>query len=174
MSYDLDRFCRDCHDILRQAQDDDARARIAANLERLLANPAFVAETWREDTPPGKRELYHDPETGVYVLAHVQRAGKGGQPHSHGDSWAIYGNARGFTDMTEWERVNDAAEDHAELRATDRYRIGPGEVRAYGPGVIHSTAHPEPAWVVRITGGDLDVLPRYRFDPRRDKVLAEA
>jgi hypothetical protein len=56
----------------------------------------------------------------------------------------------------------------------DRYRIGPGEVHAYGPGVIHSTAHPEKAWVIRVTGTDLDTLPRFRFDPRKDRILAEA
>ena len=174
MAYTLEQFCADCHDILKAGADDAARERISRNLERLLGNPDFVAATFREDTPPGREELHHDPETDVYVLAHVQRGGKGGNPHSHGSSWAIYGNARGYTEMTEWRRVNAEGDDHAELEMADRYRIGPGEVHAYGPGVIHSTAHPEKAWVIRVTGTDLDTLPRFRFDPRKDRILAEA
>ncbi len=41
---------------------------------------------------------------------------------------------------------------------TDAYGIGSGQTRGYGPGMIHSTEHPEKCWVIRITGTDLDVL----------------
>jgi hypothetical protein len=101
----------------------------------------------------------------------VQEAGRGGSPHTHGTSWAIYGNARGYTDMTEWRRVNPETDDHAELVPTNKYRLNAGDTHAYAPGVIHSTAHPEKAWVIRVTGTDLDALPRYRFSKRRDKIL---
>ena len=76
--------------------------------------------------------------------------------------------------MTEWRRTNAEDADHAELEVKEKYSIGPGDTKAYGPGMIHSTAHPEKAWVVRITGGDLDHVPRFRFDPRKDKILEEA
>jgi hypothetical protein len=36
--------------------------------------------------------------------------------------------------------------------------------------VIHSTAHPEKAWVIRVTGTDLDALPRYHFR-KQDRIL---
>ena len=88
---------------------------IAEKLSELLKNPAFVSETFTEDTPIGRRELWHDPATDVYVLAHVQEGGKVGKPHSHGASWAIYGTARGVTEMTEWRRVNPASEDNVVL-----------------------------------------------------------
>jgi hypothetical protein len=54
-----------------------------------------------------------------------------------------------------------------------RYCLGPGQTKAYGPGVIHSTAHPEKAWVIRVTGTDLDVLPRYHFG-KQDRILEKA
>ena len=73
--------------------------------------------------------------------------------------------------MTEWERVNDEAEDHAALKQSARYRLGEGEAHAYGPGVIHSTEHAEKAWVIRITGTNLANVPRYRFDPKTDLIL---
>lgn len=175
MAYDLDQFCADTRATL---QSDGALAgklaRIAERLAALIANPAFVASAFAEETPPGHRLLQRDPATDTHVLAHVQRGGKSGMPHSHGTSWAVYGSARGYTDMTEWRRVNPESEPHAVLEAASTYRLDCGRTHAYGPHVIHSTAHPEKAWVIRVTGTDLDHLPRFRFDPRKDKIVAHA
>lgn len=170
----LEHFGRQSSRILQDQPLDVALERIAAGLALLMADPDFVAYAFREDDPPGKRELLHDETTGFYLFAHVQRGGKEGKPHSHGESWAIYGNVRNHTDMIEWTRVNDAAEDGAVLKAVDRYRLNTGETRAYGPGVIHSTAHPLPAWVLRMTGTDLTSIPRYHFSASRDTILADA
>jgi predicted metal-dependent enzyme (double-stranded beta helix superfamily) len=170
MAYTLKQFCTDSHAILQAHPLDAALPQVAERLGRLLDNPAFVAETFTDDMPPGKRELHHDPELDFYVLAHVQEGGKTGKPHSHGTSWAIYGNARNSTEMTEWRRVNPESDDHAELVAASKYALTPGQTRAYGPGVIHSTAHPDKAWVIRVTGTDLDKLPRYHFR-KQDRIL---
>ena len=174
MPYTLSEFCSESRAILRSEPLPTALAGMAERLGRLLANPAFVAETFSDDMPPGKRVLYHDPETDFYVLAHVQEGKKTGKPHSHGASWAIYGNARETTEMTEWRRVNPESEPHAELEPASKYALGPGQTRAYGPGVIHSTAHPAKAWVIRVTGTDLDAIPRYRFRPKTDKIVEPA
>jgi hypothetical protein len=103
MPYTLKEFCADLSTILKSKREDGL-SDIASKLSVLLANPAFVSETFSDDTPTGRRELWHDPETDVYVLAHVQEGAKVGKPHSHGASWAIYGTARGVTEMTEWRR----------------------------------------------------------------------
>ena len=173
MAYTLDDFCAESRAILKAEMLANALPQIAERLGRLLFNPAFVSATFSDDLPPGRRVLHHDPETDFYVLAHVQEGNKVGKPHSHGSSWAIYGNAREYTEMTEWRRTNPAGEDHAELVATSKYRLGPGQTRAYGPGVIHSTAHPNKAWVIRVTGTDLDALPRYHFG-KQDRILEQA
>jgi hypothetical protein len=172
MAYGLDQFCTDLRAILK-AKGVAGLPEIAEKLKGLLVEPEFVAATFHGSSAP-QRVLYHDPETDAYVMAHVQPAGKSGAPHSHGASWAIYGNARGNTDMTEWRRVNPASEDHAVLEAFDRYRLAPGQTRAYGPHMIHSTSHPEGAWVIRITGTDLDTVPRYYFRPKKDKIVQPA
>ena len=174
MAYTLDQFCQDCHDILTEGSNDAAREKIRANLEQLLVNEDFVADTYDENTPAGKRVLFHDKDTDVYVLAHVQEPGKRGNPHSHGESWAIYGNITGVTNMTIWRRTNSEDDDHAELEIAEEYAITPGVARAYGPGMIHSTQHPEKAWVIRVTGCDLDHMPRFRFDASKDKILEDA
>jgi hypothetical protein len=173
MAYTLDDFCNDTRTALKGAPLPEALPQVADRLAALLANPAFVSATFSDDMPPGKRVLYHDPETDFYVLAHVQAGDKVGKPHSHGASWAVYGNALESTEMTEWRRTNPEGEEHAVLQAVSRYRLGPGQIKAYGPGVIHSTAHPKKAWVIRVTGTDLDVLPRYHFG-KQDRLLEQA
>jgi hypothetical protein len=173
MAYDLNRFCNDLHTLIKD-KGQAGLPEAAEKLKSLLTNPKFVAATFADDTPPGKRVLWHDAETDAYVMAHVQQAGKGGSPHSHGASWAIYGNARGFTEMTEWRRVNPESEDAVVLEKADAYSLGPGQTKAYSSGMIHSTHHPEKAWVIRITGTDLDTIQRYAFRPRKDKILEKA
>lgn len=173
-AYDLPQFCSDLCAVLED-EGPAALDKIAERLERLLANRAFVEATFDETMPPGKRELFRDPRSDARVLAHVQPAKKAGAPHSHGASWAVYGNARGYTEMTEWRRLNPETDDHAELAVARTYRLGEGESRSYPSGVIHSTAQPEKAWVIRVTGTDLDLLPRFHFKPGRDRMAgAEA
>jgi hypothetical protein len=174
MAYELENFCADARASLQGKALPFALDNIAKNLSRLLANDDFVQTTFNEDLPPGKRELYHDPELDFYVLAHVQAEGKSGAPHSHGASWAVYGNAYAFTEMTEYQRVNPESEEEVVLKRSDHYTLMPGETRGYGPGVIHSTAHPRKAWVIRVTGTDLDHLPRYHFKRSRDRLLEGA
>lgn len=171
MTRALERFAKQSGRILKDETLDVALEKISAGLAILISDPEFVAHAFREDDPPGKRELAHDPETGFYLFAHVQKGGKIGKPHSHGDSWAIYANIRNRTDMTEYERVNDPSEERSVLKATEHYSIGPGQTRAYAPGKIHSTAHPEQAWVVRMTGCNLDEIPRYHFSSKRDEII---
>lgn len=142
---------------------------IAAALQPLLRDPGFAQFAFPDETVR-KRVLFHDPATDVYVQAHLQEGGKRGKPHSHGASWAVYGNVAGHTEMTEWRRVNPANEDHAVLELASRYRLGPGDARAYPPHVIHSTEHPEKALVIRITGTDLDAIPRFSFDASKDRI----
>ena len=72
MAYTLKEFCADHHALLTSgAPLAQALPQIAEKLAALLRNPEFVAESFSDDTPPGKRTLHHDPDTDVYVLAHV-------------------------------------------------------------------------------------------------------
>jgi len=171
-TYGLNEFTTDLRAIL-QAEGPTGLGRVAEKLEQLLANPAFVAETFDDSIPPGKRVIYHDPATDAYVLAHVHAPSPApGLPHTHGTSWAVYGNAKGATEMTIWKRVNPESDDHAELTVADTYVLDAGHARPYPSGAIHSTNQPGKAWVIRVTGTDLDVLPRYRFNRKTDKMLA--
>ena len=175
MAYTLEQFCGDCTALLKNSPKVEAALpKIAEKLKQLLVNRDFIAATFQDDTPPGKRALYHDPDTDYYVMAHVQEAGKAGSPHSHGASWAIYGNINGATRMREYARANPESEEGAILKKSAEYDLRRGDTKAYGPGFIHSTEHPEACWVIRVTGTDLDQIERFRFRKLKDQVLEEA
>ena len=175
MAYTLDQFCTETRSLLQDGPPDtDRLAAIAANLTSLLRNAAFIAATFEGQEDFSKRVLHHDVDTDFYVLAHVHHGPKEGPPHSHGASWAVYGTAMGVTGMKEWKRVGDASEDAYALAMSDRYDLGVGDTRGYGPHAIHSTIHPAKAWVIRVTGTDLDKLPRYRFKRGRDRLVEDA
>ena len=59
-----------------------------------------------DEAPQALRVLYEDKELGFQVLAHINEKARVSPPHDHGASWAIYGQATQYTDMTEWERVD--------------------------------------------------------------------
>jgi hypothetical protein len=172
MSDIFERFTTDLTAILKD-KGIAGIGEIAEKLRPLLADPEFADQAFPDETMR-KRVLFHDLKTDVYVQAHLHEAGKRGKPHSHGASWAVYGNVRGYTDMTEWRRINPESEGRAVLKEVMRYRLGPGDSRAYPPHAIHSTEHPEKAWVVRITGTDLATIPRYSFDAAKDRIAESA
>jgi hypothetical protein len=168
----FDRFTADLTAILK-TKGVAGIGEVAEKLKPLLRDPAFAARAFPDENTR-KRELFHDPATDVYVYAHVHQGGKRGKPHSHGASWAVYGNVQGVTNMTEWQRVNREGDGGVILEPIERYRLGPGDSRAYPPHAIHSTEHPEKALVIRITGTDLAKIERYSFDPAADVMLETA
>jgi len=93
-----------------RAGGEAAREAIRRALEALLADRAFAEATF----PPGEarpmRLLHRDRDWGFCVLAHVNPAGGPGRPHDHGASWAVYGEAAGFTEMREWRRTDGGAD----------------------------------------------------------------
>jgi hypothetical protein len=168
VSYTLDAFCRDCQAALKADTGPGGRERVRRDLERLLAEPAFLDEHVLA-APAGRHTLYEDPELGFVVLAHVNpKAGKS-PPHDHGASWAVYGQATQYTDMTEWRRTAGAEGEpgRASLEVARRYRLEPGHAGTYDIRAIHAIDYPDGARFVRVTGTDLDHLPRLKFDLAR-------
>lgn len=166
MTYALEDFCRDCRETLARGTNPEALEGVRRSLARLLANGAFVARTCGPEARPGLHLLYEDAETGFQVLAHINERPRVSPPHNHGESWAVYGQATGYTDMTEFKRVDDGADPaYAELEVTRKYRLNPGEVGIYASGAIHSIDYPEKSRFVRVTGTNLDEIYRDAFDP---------
>jgi predicted metal-dependent enzyme (double-stranded beta helix superfamily) len=165
MAYNLDQFIADCRTALQRDPGPAGRETVRLNLERLLANQDFIREYCGDAQPRGLKLLYEDKDLGFQVLAHINDKARVSPPHDHGHSWAIYGQATKYTDMTEWEREDDGADtQHAKLKPVKKYRLNPGHAGIYQDGKIHSIDYPDYARFVRVTGTNLDAIPRVAFD----------
>jgi len=165
MPYTLDQFIADCRASLASDPGPAGREHVRNNLERLLANPEFIRAYCGDDQPRGLKVLYEDPKLGFQVLAHINDKARVSPPHDHGASWAIYGQATKYTDMTEWQREDNGADPkHAKLKPVKTYRLSPGQAGIYQDGAIHSIDYPDYARFIRVTGTDLDKIPRIKID----------
>jgi hypothetical protein len=164
MAYTLDQFCRDCRRSLTSDTGPSGREAVRRDLERLLAEPDFVAEHVLP-AAPGRHTLYEDPELGFCVLVHVNGRAHKSPPHDHGRSWAVYGQVTEYTDMTEWRRTDGGGgAGAAALEPVRRYRLEPGRVGLYDIGAVHAIDYPDGARFVRVTGTDLERVPRLKYD----------
>jgi predicted metal-dependent enzyme (double-stranded beta helix superfamily) len=171
MAYDLDQFIADCRTNLAHDPGPAGREKVRADLERLLSNADFVREYCGEDVPRGLKLLYEDKALGFQVLAHINDKARVSPPHDHGASWAIYGQAALYTEMTEWEREDDGADPkRAKLKPAKKYRLTPGHAGIYQDGQIHSIDYPDNARFVRVTGTNLDRIARISIDLKTGEV----
>ncbi len=177
MSYTLQDFCAEIHQILVDGNNSEGREKVRAKMEQLLANKTFIEQFCGPDKPPGVYKLNEDPTTGAVVLSHVMGEGHTSPPHDHGNSWAIYGQATEHTIMTEWERVDNGSDDeNIAMEETKKFRLDPGQVGLFDVGVIHSIEYPDNARFVRVTGVDLEGIDRkaYNLKHRTVKTLRAA
>jgi len=160
----LDHFARDCHDILAADPGPAGRQKVRALLERALGDREFV-ETSVSDTTPERHILYEDPQLGFCILAHNYAAPKDSPPHDHGPSWAIYGQARGETHMTDYERIAEPADGKAgKAKAQRTYKLVPGVAHLYNERDLHSPRRDGPTQLIRIEGTNMDRVKRERFE----------
>ena len=105
--------------------------------------------------------LYEDPELGFCICGHVYGDAAVSQPHDHGSTCAIYGQARGRTEMTDWRIVEEGDGDGPALvEPVETYALAPGDVRLYDIGAVHSPKREQPTKLIRIEGQNLDHLKR--------------
>lgn len=172
MTYNIDQFCGECREILCANSGSEGQDLVRQRLERLLANKSFIDAECGPGVEPGIRTVYRDKETKFNVLVHVYSRGKKGPPHDHGQSWAVYGQATEWTDMTLWERRDDGKKDgFADLQEKETYRLDAGMAGRFGVGKIHSISFPDGASFIRVTGTDLDTIPTNRFNPDTQSVI---
>ena len=171
MSYNLDQFIADCRTALKRDPGPAGREQVRVKLEELLRNKDFVEKHCGDQVERGLKVLYEDPELKFQVLAHINDKARVSPPHDHGESWAIYGQATKYTEMTEWEHEDDGSDPkHARLKPIKTYRLEPGMAGIYQDGAIHSIDYPDYARFVRVTGTNLDKIKRMRVDLKTGEV----
>lgn len=161
MAYTLDNLIQDCRSALSADQGREGRERVCAAVANALKDPTFVAEHISPDLTQERSVIYEDPDFGFCVCAHVYRDAKDSQPHDHGSTWAIYGQADGITEMTDWEIVEAATETMpAKVKQIKAYRLEPGDVHLYEVGDVHAPYRDAPTRLLRIEGEDTTRLTR--------------
>lgn len=164
MNQTLSDLATRCKTLLGETPGPEGRAKVAAMLSDILADPAKVDALVPPST--GDRDLlYQDPDLGFCILAHVYGDAKTSSPHDHGPSWAIYAQARGQTEMTDFELVSAASPDTpGTVRATQSYQLRPGDAHVYNEGDLHAPRRDGPTALLRIEGTDMSKVKRLRYE----------
>jgi len=164
MGYTLETFATALHDTLKEDPGPRGRERVRALVEQVLKDDAFIARHLGDDVPE-RKILYEDPELGFCILAHVYAGARESQPHDHGPSWAIYGQARGETLMNDWALVEPARPDApGKVRHVRSYSLKPGMAHVYNEGDLHSPRRDGPTRLLRIEGTNMDAVKRLAYE----------
>lgn len=163
MPYSLSELADDVRSLLNAAPVSDCSNEICGVLRKALTDENFTSVHLpdREADEHPREILYEDPELGFCICGHVYSGEAIGQPHDHGPSWAIYGQASGTTEMTDWEIVEPGSGDSPTLvRPRKIYVMNPGDAHFYDVGDVHSPKRTAPTRLIRIEGKNLDEVTR--------------
>ena len=138
MPVTIEQLGQQCHDAFAADPGGGIEA-IRALIETALVDDAFVATHLGADNAAERQIIYEDPEFGFCILAHVYQGASEAPPHDHGPTWAIYGQATGVTEMTEYRCVaKPAGGAPGRVEATKSYSLEPGMAVAYPVGALHA------------------------------------
>lgn len=161
MAYTLDEFAADCRNALKSDTGPGGREAVRECLRRALADDGFLSAHLGPEATREREILYEDPELAFCICAHVYNGPKQGNPHDHGPTWAIYGQAAGETDMTDWRIVTPADGDQpAKVEKVRTYRMTPGDAHIYEIGDVHAPYRDGPTKLIRIEGQNTDNVTR--------------
>ena len=164
MTRTIDQFATACHDLLKKEPNPAGRSKVCALLQDYLKDDEFVSTCVRDETPE-RHILYEDPELGFVILAHHYRGAKNSNPHDHGPYWAIYGQARGETEMSDYELLEPATADKpGKVRKTRTYKLTPGVAHVYNEGDLHSPRRVDSTMLIRIEGVNMEKVKRLKFE----------
>ena len=164
MTTTLEQFAAECRTILKSEPGPSGRRQICARLEHLLRDPEFISSNVSEKTSE-RHVLYEDPDLGFCILAHNYDGAKESPPHDHGPSWAIYGQAKGETEMTDYALVAPPGDGKpGKARPVRTYKLKPGMAYVYNEGDLHSPLRRGPTQLIRIEGMNMDRIKRLRYE----------
>ena len=163
MSFTLESFASECQRILKSNPGRTGREKVRDLVQEALKDEKFIA-SYINDNTPDRQVIYEDAELGFCVCAHVNREAREANPHDHGSSWAIYGQAWGETEMSDWEVLEDAAEGKpGKVRRAKVYTLKPGMAHIYHEGDVHSPKRTAATGLLRIEGKNTAKMKRYAY-----------
>ncbi len=160
----LESFAATAHQALKTHPGPKGREQVCEALSALLKNEAFLKDYVDQFTEE-RNKVYEDAELGFCVLVHHYAGAKSSSPHDHAHSWAIYGQARGETLMTDYSLVSPPTGDQpGKVRPTKSYSLKPGDVHLYNEGVLHAPERVDSTRLIRIEGVDMKTVKRAAFE----------
>ena len=164
MAITLEQLAADCRQILQTHPGPDGRRKVAAAIQAALRDDAFVTRHLGDEVPE-RKILYEDPTLGFCILAHNYHGAKESGPHDHGPSWAIYGQARGETVMSDWTVLEKPTETRpGKVRLARSYPLKPGDAHVYNEGDVHSPRRDGPTKLIRVEGTNMEKVKRLPFE----------
>lgn len=168
MPYTLNDLAADIKDIIANNKIPDGSDKICYFVSKALMDQNFVVQNLpdRLEDEPARQILYEDQDTGFCICGHVYANEAIGFPHDHGPSWAIYGQASGETEMTDWDIIQEkSSDDVIYVKPSKTYLMTTGDVHFYNIGDVHSPVRKEPVRLLRIEGTNLDSIKRSNIQP---------
>jgi hypothetical protein len=163
MAYTLTQLAADIRETLKADPGVGGKNKVGTYVSKALTDQAFIAAHLKERAKGAhpREVLYEDPELGFCICGHVYDGPANGSPHDHGPSWAIYGQAAGVTEMTDWRIVEKGSGASPTLVEPVRtYAMKPGDAHLYDVGDVHSPKRAAPVKLIRIEGKNLDHVKR--------------
>jgi len=165
MKMNLSQFATQCHRLIKSEPGPAGRAKLASLLQEVLLDSEFV-NTYVDPSVGDRTILHEDPELGFCILAHHYDDAKTSMPHDHAHSWAIYGQARGETEMRDYELISAASADQpGKVRHTRTYTLSPGMAHVYNEGDLHSPKRVLSTSLIRIEGTNMAKVKRFKYEP---------
>ena len=163
MGFTLDSFASECRRILKADPGRAGREKVREVVQEVLKDEKFLGTYLNENTPD-RQVLYEDPELGFCICAHLNKDAKEANPHDHGSSWAIYGQAFGETEMSDWEIIEPASEGKpGKVRRAKVYALKPGMAHIYNEGDVHSPTRVTTTGLIRIEGKNTQKMKRLAY-----------
>ena len=164
MSWTLEQFAAACQHALTDDPGPAGRKKVCEIVQEVLKDEAFVAKHVGDDVPE-RKILYEDPKLGFCILAHVYAGKKESNPHDHGPSWAIYGQAAGETIMTDWDCLARPTETTpGKAKHVRDYTMKVGDAYLYDTGVLHSPRREGSTRLLRIEGMNMERVKRFPYE----------
>ena len=161
MPYTLEEFSNDCKTALQKDPGSEGREVVRQSGEKACRDSEFVKQYFSPDNEDPRKLIYKDPDLGFCIFTHVNTGAKTSPPHDHGPSWAIYGQAEGTTEMTDWRCVEKPTQDSPGLvEKVKTYDLIPGMAYAYQVGDLHSPHRTGSTKLIRIEGENMDGVQR--------------
>ena len=163
MNFTLETFASEVQKLLQNDSSPTGREKVRDLVQEALKDEKFIA-TYVNDNTPDRQVVYEDPQLGFCICAHVNRDAREANPHDHGAPWAIYGQAFGETEMSDWEVLEAAAEGKpGKVRRARVYMLKPGMAHIYNEGDVHSPKRVAATGLLRIEGKNTQKMKRFAY-----------